>query len=387
MPKILYTSFDTVPAPKGASVHISYFTKALTEHGYNVTLFTPAGKDQKEKDIYMGAEIKRVKIEDNNFLKKTLVFSKAVEKEIERNYDLIQFRSVWDGISIVKKQNKSYRTLYEANGFPSIELPYHYPRLRNEQILKKIRLNEIICLKEADFIICPSGVIRDYITSLGIIEDKVKIIPNGVNTDIFNVCSMPSLPLKILYVGTLTPWQGIFSLFNALCIIKEKKKNFILNILSDRKKKFEKALIDYASRLNLTDQIRFLEPVEEAGVASIISESHICVSPLEYSERNLIQGCCPLKILEYMSCGRPVIASDIPCVREIIDHGMDGILCNTADKETLAQVILRLAENPELMLNIGIKGSLKVREKFTWHIAGEKLLDTYLTLQGDKLFR
>ncbi len=376
MPKILYTSFDTVPAPKGASVHISHFTKALTEHGYNVTLFVPAGKGQKEKDIYMGAEIKRVIIEEDNFLKKTLVFSRAVEKELNMDYNLVHFRSVWDGISIVSKKNKSYKTLYEANGFPSIELPYHYLQLKNKQILKKIRLNEIICLKDADFIICPSGVIRDYITSLGIIEDKVKIIPNGVNTDIFKVCPMPCLPLTILYVGTLTPWQGIFSLLDALYIIKEKRKHFILNILSDRKKKFEKPLIDYASQLNLMKHIKFLDPVEEDMVASIIAESHICVSPLEYSERNLIQGCCPLKILEYMSCGRPVIASDIPCIREIIDHDINGILCNTADKEKLAHAILRLAENPELMERIGIKGSLKARETFTWHRAGEKLLST-----------
>ncbi len=382
MPKILYTSFDTVPAPKGAGVHISYFTKTLTGQGYNVTLFTPAGKDQKEQDIYMGAEIKRVKIEEDNFLKRTIVFSRAVEKELEGNYDLVHFRSIWDGISIVNKQNRSYKTLYEANGFPSIELPYHYPWLKNKEILKKIRLNEIICLKEADFIICPSGVIKDYIISLGIIEDKVRIIPNGVNTNIFNVCPMPALPLKIIYVGTLTPWQGIFSLLDALYIIKEQRICFILNILSDRKKKFEKLLTDYACRLNLTEHIKFLEPAEEERVASIISESHIGVSPLEYSDRNLIQGCCPLKILEYMSCGRPVIASDIPCVREIIDHNTEGILCNTADRETLARAILRLSENPELMKKIGIKASIKAREIFTWHRAGEKLLDTV-----DKLFR
>jgi glycosyltransferase involved in cell wall biosynthesis len=375
MPKILYTSFDTVPAPKGAGVHISYFTKAMTEHGYNVNLFVPAGKNQTEQDFYMGAEIKRVKIEESNFLKRILVFSRAVEKEIEKNYDLVHFRSIWDGVSIVSKKNKSYKTLYEANGFPSIELPYHYPHLKNEQeVLKKIRLQEIICLKGADFIICPSGVIKNYITSLGIIEDKVKVIPNGVNTDIFKVYPMPSLPLNILYVGTLTPWQGINFLLDALYIMKEKGKIFILNILSDRKKKFERPLMAYASELNLLEYIKFLDPVEEEKVAHIISNSHICVSPLEYSQRNLIQGCCPLKILEYMSCGRPVVASDIACVREIIDHEIDGILCNT--KEEMANSILRLAENPEIAEKIGIHGSVKAREKYTWHRAGEALLNT-----------
>lgn len=373
MKKILYTSFDIVPAPKGASVHISYFTKTMTENGYNVTLITPAGKNQKEKDIYIGANIKRVKIEESNFLKRTIVFSREVEKEIEKDYDLVHFRSIWDGIFIVSKKNRSYKTLYEANGFPSIELPYHYPQLKNEQgLLEKIHLQEIICLKGADFIICPSAVIKNYITSLGIIEDKVKVIPNGVNTDIFNVSPMPSLPLKILYVGTLTPWQGIFFLLDALYIIKEKK--FTLNILSDRKRKFERPLMAYASELNLLEHIKFLDPVEEERVAHIISKAHICVSPLEYSQRNLIQGCCPLKILEYMSCGRPVVASDIACVREIIDHEIDGILCNT--KEELAGSILRLAENPELTEKLGRKGSIKAREKFTWHRAGKELLNT-----------
>jgi glycosyltransferase involved in cell wall biosynthesis len=375
MKNILYTSFDTVPAPKGAGVHISYFTKTMTENGYNVTLIVPAGKGQKEKDFYLEAHIKRIPIKEHNFLKKTLIFSESVKKELDRDYDLVQFRSIWDGVYVVSKKNKSYKTLYEANGFPSIELPYHYRHLKNEEnLLKKIRIHEILCLKEADFIICPSGVIKNYIVSLGIKEDKIKIIPNGVNTDIFRVLPFPPLPLRLLYVGTLAPWQGINLLIDSLSIIK--RKDFILNILSDRKKKFEHEITDYASSRGMAEYIKFLDPVNEEKVAHIISESHICFSPLEYSQRNLLQGCCPLKILEYMSCGRPVIGSDMPCVKEIIDHNIDGILCNTANKEELACSILRVAEHPELWEKIGLNASVKARKKYTWHRAGKELLNT-----------
>jgi hypothetical protein len=78
------------------------------------------------------------------------------------------FRNIWDGFHITQNKKKfGYKTLFEVNGLPSIELKYHYPGLDSE-LLAKIKEQELATLHLSDAIICPSRVTRDYIASLGL---------------------------------------------------------------------------------------------------------------------------------------------------------------------------------------------------------------------------
>ncbi|MGX2953608.1 glycosyltransferase [Shewanella sp. JL219SE-S6] len=50
------------------------------------------------------------------------------------------------------------------------------------------------------------------------------------------------------------------------------------------------------------------------------------MAPLTPCRRNMLQGCCPLKVLESMACGTAVIASDLPVIRELVTHEKHGLL-------------------------------------------------------------
>src|SRR5512136_3240692 len=189
LPGVLYSAFDVVPSPKGASTHITYFTRGLVDAGYSVQLITAGDPALSERDVYCGAQIIRVPVgDDPNYLKRALEFGQAVTRHLDSSapYGIAHFRSIWCGLPIVQAQARlGYKTLFEVNGLPSVELKYHYPALKGSTVLQKIKEQEIATLLLADAIICPSAVTRAYVASLGIPREKITVIPNGVDTKLF----------------------------------------------------------------------------------------------------------------------------------------------------------------------------------------------------------
>ena len=157
--KVLYTAFDVVPSPKGASRHITHFTQALAAAGYEVTLFTAGPADMPATEIYAGARIIRHRSEETNFLRRAHLFGDAVWEHLRDQmgaYDVVHFRDIWSGAAALKSRQQlgySYRTLFEVNGLPSVELKYHYPALRDSDLPRKLKAQEQVILGGAETII------------------------------------------------------------------------------------------------------------------------------------------------------------------------------------------------------------------------------------------
>src|SRR5690606_37906685 len=184
MAKILYTAFDIVPSPKGASTHILHNLRGLVNSQFDVHLITPNDGLLPTEDTIEGAKLTRISQDlTQYFLARAVHFGKAVMSHLalNQNYEVVHFRNIWDGFSITQNKHKfKYKTLFEVNGLPSIELKYHYPGIDSE-ILAKIKEQEIATLHLSDAIICPSNVTREYIASLGLDRKVVTVIPNGVS--------------------------------------------------------------------------------------------------------------------------------------------------------------------------------------------------------------
>jgi glycosyltransferase involved in cell wall biosynthesis len=121
-------------------------------------------------------------------------------------------------VCTLQNKNFGYKTLFEVNGLPSIELKYHYPGL-DQELLAKIKEQEIATLHLSDAIICPSNVTRDYIASLGLNRKLVTVIPNGVSSSDFSASPLPARDGRVpvlLYIGTLADWQGLDIVIRAL---------------------------------------------------------------------------------------------------------------------------------------------------------------------------
>ena len=98
---------------------------------------------------------------------------------------------------------------------------------------------------------------------------------------------------------------------------------------------------------------------------------HVGVMPLPDTEWE--RGKCGFKLIQYMACGLPVVASPVGVNREIVDHGVNGFLANSA--EEWIEYLEALKENPELCRKMGTAGRKKVESEFSLHKMAPRLVD------------
>lgn len=382
MPNVLYTAFDIVPSPKGASTHILHNLRGLVESKCDVHLITPNNGLLPPEDTIEGARVTRIPQDlTQNFLARAVHFGKSVlaHLALHSGYDVIHYRGIWDGLHIAQNKRKfGYKTLFEVNGLPSIELKYHYPGIDSE-LLAKIKEQEIATLHLSDAIICPSRVTRDYIASLGLNRQLVTVIPNGVSPSDFSASPLPPRDGRepvLLYIGTLADWQGLDILIKALPKIIEQQSVRLLIVGRGRSRQ-RKMLAKQIRKLGLDEHVTVQPAVPHHEIPALIASADICVAPLGLNDRNVTQGACPIKVLEYMAAGRPLLASNMPIVRELVREDVDGLLFSPNDPEDLARQALMLLNDFELSQRLAQSASQRARTKFTWHESQKKLGKVY----------
>jgi glycosyltransferase involved in cell wall biosynthesis len=286
MSRVLYTAFDIVPSPKGASTHILHNIRGLVNSHFDVHLITPNDGLLPTEDTIEGAHIMRVSQDlTQNFLARAAHFGKAVFNHLvlNPNYDIVHFRNIWDGLSITQNKKRfGYKTIFEVNGLPSIELKYHYPGLDSE-LLAKIKEQEIATLHLSDAIICPSNVTREYIASLGISRQRVTVIPNGVSPSDFSASPLPPREGRVpvlLYIGTLADWQGLEVVIKALPKILEKRP-VQLRIVGRGRSRQRKFLSKQIRKLGVEGSVIVQPAVPHHEVPALIAESDICARHLD----------------------------------------------------------------------------------------------------------
>ena len=382
MPRVLYTAFDIVPSPKGASTHILHNIHGLVNSQKDVHLLTPSDGILPPDEILDGAQVVRIPQDlSQNFLARAAHFGRSVltHLTLHPEYDVVQYRNIWDGLSIAQNKNRlGYKTLFEVNGLPSIELKYHYPGI-DVNLLSKIKEQEIATLHLSDAVICPSNVTRDYIASLGLSRKRVTVIPNGVSPSDFLPSPLPAREGRVpvlLYIGTLADWQGLDVVVKALPKILELRA-VRLHIVGRGRSRQRKLLAKQIRKLGLEGYVTVQPAVPHHEVPALIADSDICIAPLGLNDRNVTQGACPIKVLEYMASSRPLIASNMPIVRELVREDVDGLLFSPNDPQDLARQVLRLLDDFELSQRLSDAATDRALTKFTWHESQKKLLKVY----------
>jgi glycosyltransferase involved in cell wall biosynthesis len=390
MPKILYTAFDIVPSPKGASTHILHNIHGLVNADFDVHLITPNDGLLPTNDTIAGARVTRISQDaSQNFLERAVHFGRALLAHIavHPDYDVVHFRNIWDGFHLAQnKKRLGYKTLFEVNGLPSVELKYHYPGLDSE-LLSKIKEQEIAALHLSDAIICPSRVTRDYIASLGLDRSLVTVIPNGVSASDFSPTPLPARNGRVptlLYIGTLADWQGLDVVVKALPKILERR-DVHLQIVGRGRSRQRKMLAKQIRKLGIEEHVTVLPAVPHHEIPALIADADICIAPLGLNDRNVTQGACPIKLLEYMAAGRPLLASNMPIVRELIREDVDALLFSPNDPADLARQVVTLLDDFELSQRLAESASERALTKFTWRESQKKLVKVYEKLINEQV--
>lgn len=378
--KALYSAFDLFPTSKGASTHISHMASSLFEYfdgGLIYTLGSPRHLETEKEGL---CEIRRFRTPIPNYLQRATQFSDALSEQIQHmpELQLFHFRDIWSGLAAFTHQRR-FKTLFEVNSLPSIELPYRYPEIP-QPTLDKIRQLELRCCAQSDRLMTPSQVIKQNLINLGVEQEKISVIPNAANTNpAFESVTLPQQPY-ILYFGAIQPWQGVDTLIRAFSLLQDLPLKLV--IICANRNKFAKKYCSMAEKYGIADRIDWHFQLTKAQLNTYIKHAQLTVAPLQECSRNIDQGCSPLKIFESLACATPVVASDLPVVREIIEDKITGRLVQADRPQSLSRVIRFLLESPEILEEMGKNGRSLIVNRYNWDKIKQQLHTLYSDMVG-----
>jgi glycosyltransferase involved in cell wall biosynthesis len=375
----LYASFDRFPSRKGSAVHIDRFARALFAHADGGLLYVLGGDGlppyQREGEV----EIVRFSRPTDNYLQRALAFSARLEALLDQDggsMRLAHFRDPWSGMAVVQR---ALATVYEVNGLPSVELPYLHPGIPRGT-LERIAEVEQRCLDAADAVVVPSPVIAAALKRRGVTPDRLHVIPNGA--DLPRATPRPDgAPARyLLYFGALQPWQGLDTALRALARLADLEDLALVVCASVHRRK-AKPYRKLAARLGVDDRVRWHFALPEDELAPWREHAVASLAPLRDCSRNVAQGCAPLKVLESMASGVPVLAPDLPVVRDLVDDGKQGLLVAPDRPGELARAVRMLLDFPDRATAMGAAGRARVAERFSWEASVAALGDVYASLE------
>lgn len=379
--KALYGAFDIYPSAKGAATHIYHNAQTLFDWKGGGWLSVVGSEKllpyQQEGNI----EITRFSEQIPNYLIRAQAYSQYLHDLLATQPDLeiCHFRDHWSGIPVLthrKRQQKKYKTVYEINGLPSIELPYRYPSL-SERTLNKMKSLEQLCYQQADYIITPSEVIKNNLVNLGLAPGKITVITNGADVPkTFEKPAEAPSGRYVIYFGALQPWQGFDVLLRAMGYLADYD-DLKLVICASTKQKKTRMYHKIIEKAGLTNRVIWQYQLPKKELYNWINGAVFSLAPLKECSRNLEQGCCPLKILESMAIGTPVVASDLPVVREIIANKNLGKLVRADRPAELARAMRIMLDYPEIGQQMSIAGRTHIENNFTWQQKRQELKDFY----------
>jgi len=385
--RALYASFDRFPSAKGAATHIARMASTLFDVADGGALYVLGDEDLPLYQREGSVEIVRYAGTEPNFLERALGFGDRLEALLDRHGDALELchvRDPWSGIPVIGRPHR-YATVYEVNGLPSIELPYRYPHL-SSATLAKIRAAEEFCWRHADVLITPSATIAENLARLGADPEKITVIPNGADIPGVLPRSPEDAPERyLIYFGALQRWQGVDLLLRAFARLADLA-DLHLVICASTNQRSSKMLRKLAERLGIAERVIWHHALGKDELASWLAGALLSVAPLTECSRNVEQGCAPLKVLESMAFGVPVVAADLPAVREIMTDGVEGRLVRPDRPADLARAIRVLLEYPEQIASMGERARRRIARDFTWQRSIDLLAARYraiLDVRGD----
>jgi len=235
-------------------------------------------------------------------------------------------------------------------------------------------LLQFITLKIPDKILVVSSLIKDFLTfKCGVPREKIVVIPNGVDTTFFNPrVHAKSLKEKfnvdniVLFVGYLFTLNVLIKA--ALKIVKEKPKTLFVIIGNHNRFKW----FQEVKKMGLEKNFFFTGPISHTEIPEYIMASDVCVNI--FGKEDYFAAAHPLKVLEYMACGKPVVATNLPGTAQTIQNGVNGFLYDPDDAESFTKYLNALLSDPGLCKHMGQAAWATVKDEYRWETITEKLI-------------
>lgn len=361
----------------GIMKHVYYLSKSLSKQDNEITIITtksPQHHNLSEVDI--GVDIIRVKADA--FLYSSPIAIRVLKYLDPSKYDVIHAHTPTPPVAdLAAWRNIRKRTLFVLTYHNDVEKEGVFG-----SFISKVYNNTFghFLLKQSDVIIATT---KSYALSSPLLKKylhKVTVIPNGIDIEMFHpYLNAHSIKKKyqldddskiVVFVGKLDHYKGCDFLIRAFAAAAQKIPSVFLIIVG--KGPLEKGLKHLSEKLCMQNRVIFVGFVSDISLPLYYQACDLFVLPSISSSEGfgLVQ-------LEAMACGKPVICTNIPGVKEVDEQEVASIHVPPKNSEALANAIIKLLEDEKLARKMGENGRKLVEKKYTWEKIAEETEKVY----------
>jgi len=337
--------------------------RSLAKAGYNVSLIAQHDKDE----ILEGIRILSLPRPKNRFERMTKTVCQLYQKAREVDADIYHFHDpelIPVGLLLKLHGKRVIYDVHEDVPRQNLSKPY-IPDVLRKPISMIIGVMEAFSARRFDGVVTATPFINGRFLKLGANAVNVNNYPLA-----YELYAAENQWMKkenaVCYVGGIAQIRGAFEMVEAI-----GKTNHRLLLVGN----IDSAIENDLKQMTGWRQVEELGFVDRQGVRDMVFRS-MAGLVLFHPEPNHTDA-QPNKMFEYMSAGIPVIASDFPLWREIVEGNECGICVDPLNPEEIAKAIQFIIENPAKAEQMGKKGRKAVEERYNWGMEENKLLGLY----------